>query len=368
MAVYQGLAFLFVLSGVVFVHELGHFLVARRCGVSVLAFSLGFGKELFGFNDKHGTRWKFCLIPLGGYVRMLGDADETSAKAGDTSGLSEDQLKTAFHTQPVWSRIAIAAAGPAANMIFAIIVYAMVFMTAGQPTTAPVVGAIAPQSAAEVAGLLPGDRFLEIDGVKINRFEQLPPLTQLAIDRPMRITVDRNGDDLTVFMTPKVVETRDRFGNTEKILRMGVHSTQEIVRLQQGPVKSIVLAVKVTGGIVKDTYVAISQMIRGVRGADELGGPIRIAEVSADAAKAGLLPLIVMMAFLSVNLGLINLLPIPMLDGGHLLFYAFEAIRGKPLSDRIQDVGMRIGMGLVGSLMIFATWNDISRHITRWLS
>ncbi len=362
MALYQILAFLFVLSGVVFVHELGHFWVARRAGVKVLAFSIGFGRELFGFNDKHGTRWKFCLVPLGGYVRMLGDADETSAKA-DGTGLTADDLKHAYHTQPVLPRIAIAAAGPVANFIFAILVYAAVFMTAGQPTTAPIVGQVAPESAAAVAGLQPGDRFLAVDGNEIDRFEQLPALTQNGIDRPLELLIERNGRELTLEVQPKIVEIKDRFGNVEKIMRMGVYSTGETVLVRQGPVTAAWSAVKMTGGIVRDTYSAISQMVRGVRSTDELGGPIRIAEVSAEAAKAGILPLIIMMAFLSVNLGLINLLPIPMLDGGHLLFYFIELVRGKPLPEKVQDIGFRIGLALVATLMIFATWNDISRHI-----
>lgn len=367
MPLYQGLAFLFVLSGVVFVHELGHFLVARRCGVKVLAFSIGFGRELFGFDDRHGTRWKFCLIPLGGYVRMLGDADETSAKA-DTAKLSEAERRHAFPTQPVGSRMAIAAAGPVANFIFAILVYAAVFMTAGQQTTVPTIGRVMPGSAAEDAGLLPGDTFLSIDGTRISRFEQVRQLTQLALDRPMRIVVSRDGREVAVAVRPRVVERADRFGTVERTPVMGVISSGQTVMARQGPVTATISALRVTTGIVKDTFVAIGQMIRGVRGADELGGPIRIAEVSAQAAEAGLLPLIVMMAFLSVNLGLINLLPIPLLDGGHLLFYAFEAVRGRPLPERVQDVGLKIGVGLVGALMIFATWNDISRHIHRWLS
>ncbi len=367
MPVYQGLAFLFVLSVVVFVHELGHFLVARRCGVKVLAFSIGFGRELFGFDDRHGTRWKFCLIPLGGYVRMLGDADEASGKA-DTAKLSVEELRHAFPAQSVGCRAAIAAAGPLSNILFAIVVYAAVFMTAGQQTTVPTIGRVVPGSAAEESGLLPGDTFLSIDGTRIVRFEQVRQLTQLALDRALRVVVSRDGRELAVEVRPRIVEKTDRFGSVERTPVMGVVSSGRTVLVRQGPVSAVVSAVQVTSSIVRDTFVAIGQMVRGVRGTDELGGPIRIAEVSAQAAQAGILPLIVMMAFLSVNLGLINLLPIPLLDGGHLLFYAFEVVRGRPLPERVQDVGLKIGVGLVGALMIFATWNDISRHIHRWLS
>lgn len=366
MAVFQTLAFLFVLSGVVFVHELGHFLVARRCGVKVLAFSIGFGRELVGFVDKHGTRWKFCLIPLGGYVRMLGDADAASAKA-DAGAVAIDPRR-AFPTQPVWARMAIVAAGPAANMIFAIVVYALVFMFVGQVSTRPVIGEVLPHSAAEAVGLRSGDRFLTIDGKEITRFEQVRLMTQLALDREMAVTVDRGGRRVDFSVRPRVVERTDRFGDVERTPLMGVTASGETVVERQGPFTALASATRLTGGIVRDTFVAIGQMIRGVRGAGELGGPIRIAEASAHAAAAGILPLITMMAFLSVNLGLINILPIPLLDGGHLLFYAFEVVRGRPLSERVQDVGLKIGVGLVGALMIFATWNDISRYIVRWLS
>ncbi|MBN2753163.1 MAG: RIP metalloprotease RseP [Rhodospirillaceae bacterium] len=368
MPVYQGLAFLFVLSGVVFVHELGHFWVARWCGVKVLAFSIGFGRELFGFHDRRGTRWKICLIPLGGYVRMLGDADETSAKADTTQILTEEDRKCAFPTQPVLKRIAIVAAGPLSNILFAILVYAAVFMAIGQVETVPTVGRVMPGSAAEDAGLQPGDRFIDIDGTRILRFEQVRQMTQLALDRAMRIRVLRDGEEITVTILPRMVERTDRFGSVERTPMMGVVSSGEAVLVRHGPITALLSATRMTGGIVKDTFVALSQMIRGVRGADELGGPIRIAEVSAQAAAAGLLPLITMMAFLSVNLGLINILPIPLLDGGHLLFYAFEAVRGRPLPERVQTIGLKIGVGLISALMIFATWNDISRHIHRWLS
>ena len=366
MALYQTLAFLFVLSGVVFVHELGHFLVARWCGVRVLAFSIGFGRELFGFVDKRNTRWKFCLIPLGGYVKMLGDEDAASARADKTAVASDP--RHAFPTQPVWARMAIVAAGPAANMIFAILVYAAVFMSVGQPTTRPIVGAVLPHSAAEAAGLQAGDRFVDIDGTAITRFEQVRQMTQLSIDREMRITVDRAGRQVTIPVRPRVVERTDRFGDVERTPLMGVTASGETVLERQGPFTALASSTRVTGGIVKDTFVAIGQMIRGVRGSDEIGGPIRIAEASAHAAAAGILPLITMMAFLSVNLGLINILPIPLLDGGHLLFYACEVLRGRPLPERVQDFGLKIGVGLVGALMIFATWNDISRYLARWLS
>ncbi len=366
MALYQTLAFLFVLSGVVFVHELGHFLVARWCGVKVLAFSIGFGRELFGFVDKHGTRWKFCLIPLGGYVKMLGDEDAASART-DKAAVATDP-RHAFPTQPVWARMAIVAAGPAFNMIFAILVYAAVFVGVGQPTTRPIVGQVLPHSAAELAGLQAGDRFISIDGKAISRFEQVRQITQLSIDRTMQVTVDRAGRQLTIPVQPRVIERTDRFGDVERTPLMGVTASGETVIERQGPVTALVSATQVTGGIIKDTFVAIGQMVRGVRGSDEIGGPIRIAEASAHAAAAGVLPLITMMAFLSVNLGLINILPIPLLDGGHLLFYAFEVVRGRPLPERVQDFGLKIGVGLVGALMIFATWNDISRYLARWLS
>lgn len=363
---HSGLAFLFVLTGVVFVHELGHFLVARWCGVKILTFSIGFGQELFGFTDRRGTRWKFCLIPLGGYVKMLGDADGASARAD--KNLKDADRAHAFPTQPVWSRMAIVAAGPVFNLIFAILVFAMIFMAVGQPTTAPVVGQVQPNSAAAAAGLRAGDRFVTIDGEKITRFEQVRQRTQLSFDHTMQVVVDRGGMRLELPVAPRVVVRTDRFGSVERIPVMGVISSGQTVLVRHGPIGATLAAARITGNMVVDTFTAVGQMIRGVRGADDLGGPIRIAEASAEAAQAGLLSLISMMAFLSVNLGLINILPIPLLDGGHLLFYACEVVRGRPLPEKVQDIGLRIGVILVGTLMIFATWNDVSRWVHRWFS
>ena len=364
---HSGLAFIVVLTVVVFAHELGHFLVARWCGVKVLSFSIGFGRELAGFTDKTGTRWKFCLIPLGGYVRMLGDADAAGARSS-LAGIADPDRARAFPNQTVWARMAIVAAGPLFNMIFAILVFAGIFMTVGQPLTAPVVGRVLPGSAAEAAGIATGDRFVTIDGTAIRRFEQVRQMTLLALDRPLSVVVERRGERLSLEVRPRVVERTNRFGERTRIPLMGVVASGETVLVRHSLPSSLWAGTEATAGIVSDTFVSIRQMILGLRGADELGGPIRIAEASAEAVQAGVVSLLAMMAFLSINLGLINILPIPLLDGGHLLFYACEALRGKPLPERVREVGLKIGVALVGALVVFSTWNDIVHVFRRWMS
>ncbi len=285
--------------------------------MKVLAFSIGFGRELFGFDDRHGTRWKFCLIPLGGYVRMLGDADETSAKA-DTAKLSEAERRHAFPTQPVGSRMAIAAAGPVANCIFALLAYAAGFMTGGQQTTVPTVGRVMPGSAAEDAGLLPGDTFLSIDGTRITRFEQVRQLTQLALDRPMRVVVSRGGRDVAIAVRPRVIERTDRFGTVERTPVMGVVSSGQTVMARQGPVTATVSALRVTtesSRIIRRDL----QMIRGVRPPTSWAGRSASEVIRRQGAEAGCAA--DRDDAVSVGqLGFDHLLPIPLLDGGICCF------------------------------------------------
>lgn len=353
------LPFLIVLTVLVFVHELGHYLVARRHGVRVEVFSIGFGPELFGWFDRAGTRWKFSLIPLGGYVKMYGDADAASSPSANVRGMAPDEQSISFHHKPLGQRAAIVAAGPIANFLFAIVVFAGLFSTIGQPFTAPEIGGVLPGSAAERAGLQAGDRIVRINGTEIERFEQIQRIVQLNLDQPLEIAVVRNGQEISLNATPAVVEEQDGRGNVVRIARLGIRGGSAMEFVRHGPVESVWRGIAETWIQTTGTLKALGQMISGQRATDDLGGPIRIAQMSGEVAQGGFAALLVFMAVLSINLGLINLFPVPMLDGGHLLFYAIEALRGRPLGPRAQEYGFRIGLVLVFSLMVFATWNDL---------
>ena len=350
--------FLIVLTALVFVHELGHYWVARRNGVRVDVFSIGFGPEIFGWTDRAGTRWKFSAIPLGGYVKMFGDADVASRPGEATQTMSPEERAVSFHYKSLGQRTAIVAAGPIANFLFAIVIFTLLFASVGQPFTPPDVGGVMEGSAAERAGIKEGDVFARIDGEPIERFEQIQRIVQLNLDRPLDITLLRDGRELTVTVTPTVVEETDRLGNRQRVARLGIRGGR-VAFVQHGPAESLWRATHETYSQTVGTLRAVGQMISGRRTTEELGGPIRIAQMSGEVAKGGIASLVVFAAVLSINLGLINLFPVPMLDGGHLLFYAFEAARGRPLGPRAQEYGFRIGIALVLCLMIFATWNDL---------
>lgn len=358
------LPFLVILTIVVFVHEFGHFIVARWNGVKVDVFSIGFGKELFGWYDRHGTRWRVSLLPLGGYVKFFGDANEASGGADKTRELTAEEKAVSFHHKRVGQRMAVVAAGPGFNFLFAIVVFAAIFMTVGRPTTPAVLGGVQPDSPAAEAGLLAGDRVVAIDGTPIDRFEEIQRLVPLNAGTPMQVDVLRDGERMTFAVTPRMTEMTDGFGNVHRTPILGVSvSTQAMEMRRMGPVEATGQAVGHTWGIVTSTMTAIGQMISGDRGTDDLGGPVRIAQFSGQAAQSGLVNAVMFVALLSVALGLFNLFPVPMLDGGHLLFYGFEALRGRPLSERMQEYGFRIGFALVVCLMVFVTWNDIIRLI-----
>lgn len=350
--------FLVVLTVLVFVHELGHYLVARRNGVRVDVFSIGFGPELFGFNDRAGTRWKFSAIPLGGYVKMFGDADAASTPGGGLREMTPEEREVSFHHKRVGQRAAVVIAGPAANFLFAIVVLAGLFALQGQPFTPPVIGEVQPDSAAAAAGLEPGDRFVAVAGREIERFEDVQEAVRTSAGSPMEIVVERDGRQVATTAVPEATEITDRFGNTHRIGLLGIsRSGMEFRRLD--PLSALWTAGGETVKLTVGTLGAVGQMISGSRGTEELGGPLRIAQMSGEVAQSGVVALVWFMAILSINLGLINLFPIPMLDGGHLMFYAVEAVRGKPLGERAQEYGFRIGLALVLTLMIFATWNDL---------
>jgi regulator of sigma E protease len=346
--------FLIILSVVVFVHELGHYLVARRNGVRVDVFSIGFGAELFGFNDRAGTRWKFSVLPLGGYVKMHGDADPTSS----TIDLSARPDPDSFPAKSVWQRMAIVAAGPLANFVFAIVVLGLLFATVGRPVTPAVVGEIQPASAAEAAGLRPGDRIVAVDGEPLESFEELQGIVRDSPGVPLAFTVERAGETLEVTVAPRQTELTDRFGQVHRIGLIGV-SRSGIEFERSNPLLALVEGAAETVRLIGGTLYALGEMIVGSRTTEELGGPLRIAQMSGEIAKDGAVPLIWFTAVLSVNLGLINLFPIPLLDGGHLVLYAVEALRGRPLNERSQEVAFRFGLVLVLTLMVFATWNDL---------
>ncbi len=362
-------SFVFVLTIVVFVHEFGHFYIARRNGVRCDAFSIGFGPELFGFTDRHGTRWKFCLIPVGGYVKMFGEADTMQAVEGGAEGepkemvpreLTPEEKTVSFKHKTIGQRAAIVFAGPAVNFLFAIVVFWLIFMTVGRPVTEPVVGLVEAGSAAAEAGLVANDRIVAINGKTMERFESIRTTIPLSDGSPMTVLIQRGDEELTLTVTPRMTERKDTFGKLQKSYIIGIgpssESKQVVIR---NPIEAFSASVGVTYEVVDSTFIALGQIIKGTRGTQDLGGPISIAKYSGQAAKNGWMNFIVFVAILSINLGLMNLFPVPMLDGGHLLFYAIEAVRGRPLSERAQEWGLRVGLAIVGALMIFVTGNDI---------
>lgn len=350
--------FLIILTVLVFVHEMGHFLIARYNGVRVEVFSIGFGPEIFGWTDKAKTRWKFSAIPLGGYVKMFGDANAASIQSGELADMTPEERAVAFHTKSLSQRTWIVVGGPLANFVFALIVLFGLFSTVGQPFTPPVVGEVMPESAAEAAGILPGDRIIRLNGTEIERFEDVQRIVRPSAGVPLDVVVLRDGEEIMMALVPKQSELVDNFGNRQKIGLMGV-TRSGIEYVQHDVPTAVWRAGKETLELSVATLEAIGQIIVGARSAEELGGPLRIAQLSGQVAESGLVAVLWFMAVLSINLGLINLFPIPLLDGGHLLFYIIEFVQGRPLGERAQEFGFRIGIALVFSLMLFVTFNDL---------
>ncbi len=344
--------FLFVLTIVVFFHELGHFLIARWCGIKVVTFSIGFGPEIVGFNDRYGTRWKVSAVPLGGYVKFFGDdnAGEAVPDREAAAGMTEAEKADSFIFKKVGARAAVVAAGPIANFILAIAIFAGIFMTIGKQTTSARVDTVQAGSAAQIAGFMPGDLVIGINGDRIENFADMQRIVSVSAGEPLSVEVDRGGAHVTLKAVPELKEIKDNFGNVHRLGVLGISRSMapgDIKTQKVGPFSAIVMGAQETWFVVDRTLSYIAGVFAGREAADQLGGPIRIAQVSGQVATAGFAALIHLTAVLSVSIGLLNLFPIPLLDGGHLLFYGIEAARGRPLSERAQEVGFRIGLAIV---------------------
>ncbi|HEU4377442.1 MAG TPA: RIP metalloprotease RseP [Hyphomicrobiaceae bacterium] len=359
------LPFLFVLVIVVFIHELGHFLVARWCGVKVKAFSIGFGKEIFGFYDRYGTRWRFAWVPLGGYVKFLDDENSASVPSRDAlARMTQAEREGAFQTKPLAARAAIVAAGPIANFLLAIAIFTVSYTVMGMHVTAPRVDELLPDGVAASAGFQVGDVILKIDGAPVETFNDMQRVVSGSADKELAFEVNRGGTTVTLKATPARRELVDRFGNKMRVGQIGIrrNATQhEWEYRRYGPIEAFGLGVKETFFIISRTLQFLQELVLGRESTDQLRGPIGIAEISGQVATLGIMPLLNLVALISVSIGLINLFPIPLLDGGHLLFYAIEAIRREPLSERTQEISFRIGLAIVLMLTVFVTTKDIWR-------
>lgn len=362
------LSFALVISVIVFIHEFGHFWVARRCGVKVEVFSIGFGRELLGRTDRHGTRWKLALWPLGGYVKMYGDAGAAStADLKRLDQMSPEQRMLSFHHKPLWQKSLIVVAGPAANFLLAIAVFTYFIFTVGLASTEPVVGGIVKNSPAQIAKLKEGDRILKVDDTRIHTFNDIPAAIATNLGTPVMLTVKRGHEKFTVQLTPKEISEKDVLGNPVKRPLIGLRS-QQIVYEDVGLLSAVGAATARTYDMCETSLKMLGQMITGKRGADELKGPLGIAKMSGEVTRQGdtweqtLRMFLWFVALLSVNLGMVNLFPIPMLDGGHLAFYCIEAVRGRPLAERFQEYSFRFGFAVIACLMAFTLFNDV-KHI-----
>lgn len=361
------LPFLFVLTIVVFFHELGHFLVGRWNKVKAEVFAVGFGPELFGFTDRYNTRWKFCAVPLGGYVKFAGDANPASQPDPEAvKNMTEAERAGTLEGAAVWRRALIVAAGPIANFILAIVIYTALFMVHDDVVRIPVVGEIAADSPAQKAGFQPDDLIVELDGQPVSSFRQISSSTMMNSGQEMNFVVDRKGERIALVAVPKLVEQKDRFGNVFKVAQIGVRSKigEDYTRITTlGPLDAFKKAVSSTWLVVKGTVNFIREMFLGQQSPKELRGPLGIGQVTSQVATLGFAELMSLAAVISISIGLLNLFPIPMLDGGHLVFYAIEAVRGKAVSPVVMEWSFKIGLGCLLFMMLFATTNDIGRFL-----
>jgi len=352
------LAFALVIGPLVFLHEMGHYLAGRLFGVKVEAFSIGFGREIFGFTDKRGTRWKFGWLPLGGYVRFAGDMNPASVPDADWLRLPPDERARTFPSKPVWQRAIIVAAGPITNFLIAVLILAGFAVAYGDSRTPSVAGAISPNGAAAKAGLQPGDRIIALGGRPVDTFDDM--VRYVRIRAGERITIDfaRGTTKMTRDAVIGTVEERDRFGNTYRMGRLGIENARPIL-VDVSLIEAPRVAVRQTGEIVSMMVETLGQVITGRRSVKELGGPLSIAKVSGEQLSLGLPAFVWLIALVSINLGFINLLPVPMLDGGHLFFYAIEAVRRKPVGPEVQEWAFRGGLAALLALMLLVTFNDL---------
>lgn len=352
-------AFVVVLTVLVFVHEFGHYLAARLNGVKVETFSIGFGPEIFGWTDKTGVRWKFSIIPLGGYLKMYGDEDVMSTRPEDIEKMEAKERQLSLHAKSVGQRSMVAAAGPMANFLLAIAIFLGVFAISGSPYLTPHVGGVVEGGAAAASGIEKNDKIIAVNGKPVTRFDQLIEITAETKGQPLVLDLERGeeAEKTTLQLTVTPQKTTDSFGNDH--YRIGVQAGEKLEYESVGPFKAAGLAVKKTWDYTVMTLNGVGQIISGARSTNELGGPLRIAKMSGRAAGDGLISLLVFTAIISINLGLINLFPIPALDGGHLLFFGIEALRGRPLSEKIQGYVTGAGVLFILFLMVFSLWNDI---------
>jgi len=359
-------AFIFVLTFVVFFHELGHFLVARACGVAVETFSIGFGSEIVGWTDRKGTRWKISWLPFGGYVKFLGD--ENAASTPDRERIAKmdaAERSIAFPFKPIWQRALVVVAGPVANFVLAFVVFTVLYAGFGAKALSTYTGAITPHSPAAEAGLRAGDKIVAIDGKSVRLFDDLKDIVVLSEGKHLALTVLRHGQPLTLTVTPRTIQGTDIFGAPAKGIGIGImrgdETPENTVYVPIPLAKAPLLALARTWFVVDVSLTGVWRMVSHRADTSQLSGVVGIAGVSQQAAAHGFYDLISLVAFISVSLGLINLFPIPLLDGGHLLYYGCEAVLGRPLTERTQDLGFRFGLALVLGLMIFAAWNDLTR-------
>ena len=365
--------YILMVAILVVVHEGGHYLAGRFFGVKIDAFAFGFGRELFGFNDRRGTRWRFNLVPLGGYVKFTGDMNAASQPDPALSALPTAEREALFLFKPLWQRAIIVAAGPLINFAFAILILAGVYLALGHPSTPPVVSAVLPGGPAATAGIAPGDRIIAVDGSSVARFEDIASAAMISSGSPMQVEFARDGVVRSVVITPRIVESVDRFGGVVRHGRLGIARSGEQVVERVGPFAALRYGAVDTWGITVSIVRTLRQIVMGERSLDELGGPIKTGQVTGQQASLGVLSFIVFMAFFSINLGFINLVPIPMLDGGHLLLYAVEAVRRQPIGAKVQEWAFMSGFAAIMTLMVVLTWNDLSSvgvwaRMTAWLS
>ncbi|WP_136162913.1 RIP metalloprotease RseP [Sphingomonas flavalba] len=364
MTQYPGLfstaiAFLLVIGPLIFLHELGHYLVGRWFGVRADAFSIGFGREIFGITDRRGTRWKFGWLPLGGYVRFAGDMNPASQPSAEWLALPAEERNQTFQSKSVWQRAAIVAAGPIANFLIALVILGGFAVAHGEPRTPAVVDQVVAQSAADRAGLRAGDRVLSVNGRAVDTFGDLARYVVARPDEQVSLDVAREGATLNLPLAIGARIERDRFGNEYRLGVLGVRSAQPVI-VPVSLIEAPVVAFRQTGAILRMMVDGLGQIITGRRPVSEMGGPLKIAQISGEQMAGGLTAFVGFIAIISINLGFINLLPVPMLDGGHLFFYALEAIRRRPVEARVQEWAYRSGLLVLLSLMLLVTFNDLS--------